>query len=40
MHVLPSILSFLLAIVFAIAPGRTITIAIRALVIMWGLGIG
>jgi hypothetical protein len=40
MHVLPSIVSFLVAIVFAIAPERTITIAIRTLVIMWALGIG
>jgi hypothetical protein len=38
--VIALILSFLGAIGFAVAPGRVTTIALRALIIMWGLGIG
>jgi hypothetical protein len=37
--VIPSMLSFLVAIVFGLAPGRSMAIAFRAVVVMWGLGI-
>lgn len=37
---IPLILSFFGAICFALAPGRVITIALRALLIIWGLGVG
>jgi len=34
------IFGFLAAICFALAPGRTAVIALRTILVVWGLGVG